>query len=384
MGKLLIFFTLLLLSFTFSGFETAFLSILKSEIAKIKSTFIRKLLNEFKKNELTTILTLLLSNTTVNTFSANIFSWLFSLWISKSHFPLKYAPLAEIFIFTLIILILGEITPKIISIRWPLTMSKILSPVVYPFFLFTKSITNLLPQKTLIANAPKKDEKLCVLDELEDLALRVDINLRSRISLLRIQAIHIMKPREKVTCINLHTTIGDFKKIVSKTRHTHYPVVMGNELMGVLNLNDPKIYSARDDDPVDWYLSQCPRVPSTLNALKILREFGEQDFIAVVDEYGNFVGIITPMDVLSKFFPELNVKWVSKNTLIVPGDILLSDLEAVIGKTLPFQSLTLQALIMEQTGRIPDEGETIDLKYIKCEIVEKDLAKIKKVKVEIP
>jgi CBS domain containing-hemolysin-like protein len=382
MGQILIFLILLFFSFSFSGFEAALFSTLRAEIERFKGKFLRQLIGKMKERESIILLTLLVGNTIVNAYAASIFSAMFSEKAKFIGFPPGYKNIIEIAVFTCIILIFGELSPKLISIRYHNFMIKLLSGVISPFFYLFNILSSILPLKNKrFREIPSEDEE--IMDELEELALGADPALKSRISLLHLKTQDIMTPVEKVVCLKPETTIAEFREILNKTRHSNYPVVKDHEIFGVVNIYDRGLIKANPEEKVEKFLSSAPRVLSTLSVIKILREHRDKDFFLVIDEYGNFLGIITLKDILARLFPEINIKWLDKKKLIVPGDILTSDLEVVMGRTLVYDLPTLQAIIMEKTGRIPEEGEKIDLDDFSVEILEKEYSKLKKVMIEI-
>ncbi|MGB9824026.1 MAG: CNNM domain-containing protein [Candidatus Hydrothermia bacterium] len=382
MGQLLIFLILLFFSFSFSGLEAALFSTLRAEIERFKGKFLRQLINEMKEKESITLLTLLVGNTIVNAYAASIFSAMFSEKVKFIGFSPAFKNILEITVFTLIILIFGELSPKLISIRYHNFMVKSLSGLIFPFFYTLNILSSIFPLKNKgFPRAPSEDEE--IMDELEELALGADPALKSRISLLHLKTQDVMTPVEKVVCLKPETTIAEFREILNKTRHSNYPVVKDHEILGVVNIYDGDLIKADPEEKVEKFISDAPRVLSTLSVVKILREYRDKDFFLIIDEYGNFLGIITLKDILARLFPEISIKWLDKKKLIVPGDILTSDLEVVLGRTLAYDMPTLQAIIMEKTGRIPEEGEKIDLDDFSVEILEKEYSKLKKVMIEI-
>lgn len=380
MGKFLIFLLLLFLSFNFSGCETAIFSTLRAELERIKNRFILQIAEKLKNFEKEALFSLLVSNTFVNTFAASIFSTLFWGFFSNLKLPTGLAQFVDVLIFTAIILIFGEVSPKLIAVKYPLKMLSFHSLVVYPFFLLLKPVARFIPS----FNFENKDEgEADVLDEMEELAITSDPILRSRISMLHIKVGELMTPRDDVIALKPTDTVKYFLELVGKYPYSNYPVLNGSELLGVLKVSDARILEANPEDKVANFLTECPTVPVNVRALKVLKDYGYEEFFAVIDEYGNFVGVLTLWDVLERLYPEPSVKWIGKKSLIVSGDIPLNDLELILRRRIPFNTPTIQSLIMEVTGRIPEEGEVVELEGIKFEIIEKEFAKLTKIKVEL-
>lgn len=380
MGKILIFFLLLFFSFNLSGCETAIFSTLRAELEKIKNRLIFRIAEELKQFENETLFSLLVSNTFVNTFAASIFSSLFWSFLGNMRLPSGLTQFVDILIFTTIILLFGEVSPKLIAVKYPLKMLSINSLVVYPFFLLLKPVAKFIPSFSL---EEADDTAGDVLDEMEELAITSDPALSSRISILHIRVGELMTPRDDIVALKPTDTVKYFLEVVGRHSYSNYPVLDGSEFLGVLKVGDTRIIQADPEEKVERFVTECPVVPVNVRVLKILKDHPDDEFFAVIDEYGNFVGVLTQWDVLERFYPEPPVKWIGKRSLIVSGDLPLHDMELILRKRIPFDTPTVQSLIMELTGRIPDEGEFIELEGIKFEVIEKEFAKLNKIKVEL-
>uniref|UniRef100_A0A7V4E511 DUF21 domain-containing protein n=1 Tax=candidate division WOR-3 bacterium TaxID=2052148 RepID=A0A7V4E511_UNCW3 len=380
MGKILIFFLLLFFSFNLSGCETAIFSTLRAELEKIKSRLILRIAEKLKQFEKETLFSLLVSNTFVNTFTASIFSSLFSSFWGDLRIPYGLKQFIDILIFTAIILVFGEVSPKLIAVKYPLKMLSINSLVVYPFFLLLKPVAKFIPTFSF----KESDDAIGdVLDEMEDLAITSDPALSSRISILRTKVGELMTPRDNIVALKPTDTVKYFLEVVGRYSYSSYPVLDGSEFLGVLRVSDVRIIEADPEEKVERFVSECPAVPVNVLVLKVLKDYPDDAFFAVIDEYGNFVGVLTLWDVLERFHPAPPVKWIGKKSLIVSGDLPIHDMELILRKRIPFDTPTVQSLIMELTGRIPDEGEFIEFEGIKFEIIEKEFAKLTKIKVEL-
>ncbi len=379
MATIIIFFILLFLSFNFSGSETAIFSILKTELDQIRVKFIRNLSYNLKENERITLFVLLVANTIVNSYAASIFSVLFKGfgWNLKSF---SFASgIAEVIVLTFIILLLGEVTPKIISVKYPLKMMKVYSFVVSPFYFLLRPLATVVTNKLFACESTSID----VLDEVEELAIESDPLLKSRISLLDTTVGEIMTSKDSVVFLKPEDRISDLYDLLNRYGFSNYPVLKGEDLIGMVSIKDLRLANASKDEVVTKYLLPCASLPSNTGIVNFLKTYKSDDFFAVVDEYGTFVGIFTFDDILKRIFPEPKVQWIGKKVLLVKGSLSLSELEYILGRRLPFDAPTVQALLMEHTGTIPGEGEIIQIGGLKFEIVEKEFSKLKKIKVEV-
>jgi CBS domain containing-hemolysin-like protein len=380
MVSILIFLLLLFLSFTFSGCEAALFSVLRIELDRIKRGFGSRCMLELKNREQLTLFVLLFSNTVVNAYAASLFSALSEGYLKRFGFSFVPEQFLDVVFFTVLILITGEVTPKLLAVRFPVKMLRFFSIIVYPFYFLLKPLVRILPSK--IVSMKRTDAFEDVIDELEELSMMSDPVLRSRISVVHAKVGDLMTPRDDVVYLRPEDKISRLLEEVGRHRYANYPVIEGAELLGVLRLRDSRLYDASPEDTVKDYMVACPTVPITAPLLNLLK-MPQEDFFAVVDEYGNFVGVITHWDILKRLNPEPKLRWIGKKSLIVPGDISLHDFEIAIKRRLSRSAPTLQALIMEETDRIPLEGEVIVIEGIRFEILEKELAKIKKIKVEL-
>ena len=372
---------LLFLSFASSGSEAALFSILKVELQGLGKGFFRKVTTELKNNEHITLFVLLLVNTVVNAYAASLFSAIFNDFLKSLNLQVVPYQILDVLIFTVLILIIGDVTPKLLAVKFPLRVLRFFSLIIYPFYIILKPIVQLLPQRFTYIKKFETFED--VIDELEDLAMSQDAVLRSRISLLHARVGDLMTPKDSVIYLKFGDTVAHFREVASRYGYRIYPVLEDTEIKGIVSLDNIKLIRARTDEKIKNYTAPCKTVPVTSMVFKVIKEERGDDFFAVVDEYGNFVGILTKWDIFERLNPEPRVRWIDKKSVIVPGDITLHDFELVLRRKLSFSAPTLQALIMEETGRIPNEGEIISIEDMKLEILEKEFAKILRVRVEL-
>ena len=403
---------LLLLSAIFSASEVAFFSlppIFIEEQKKSKKRNSKIILNLLKNNDFL-LATILVSNNFVN-----IGFVILSTTISNKIFNLSDNPalkfIIEVAFITSIILLFGEIIPKIYATHHNKLIAKtfapliyILSKIFYPISLILikvgqsfKKYTNRLNVSDLTIEKLSEALEIGVegIEEEKDLLEGV-VNLRNT------EVSQIMTPRVDVVAIEYDTDFEELIKIIKETEYSRIPVFQENidNVKGILYIKDilPYINLKR----FQWQkLIRNPYfVPETKKIDELLREFQSKKIhmAIVVDEYGGTSGIVTLEDILEEIVGEITDETddeekeyikINDNTYYFDGKILINDFCKVIGLDKEFfndiigEADTLAGLILEIRKKIPEKNEIIHYKNLTIQILKLENRRIKKVKVII-
>ena len=211
----------------------------------------------------------------------------------------------------------------------------------------------------------------------------------------------IMTPRPELIWIEKDTTLSEFLKIYDQNPHTRFPVFQDSvdNVKGLLSVKD--IVQAlskdrlEDDDSVTNLLRTVNFVPESKKVGTLFSELRTQgiSLVMVVDEYGGIAGLVTLKQLLEVIVgpvvedgdpseePFVTVDDVT--FLIVPA-ISVSDATDLLSTTFPDGNYqTLAGFILEQLGRIPEEGDHLDYQTLRFSIIEMSGVKIKKVQAKI-
>jgi magnesium and cobalt exporter, CNNM family len=181
----------------------------------------------------------------------------------------------------------------------------------------------------------------------------------------------IMTPRPEVTTLAADVPVRAGLTEVLATRHSRFPVLNGDGVLGVVHLSDLArgLLERGEDTPVRELLSPALFVPETMPVDDLLRQLqAERASLAVVlDEYGDFTGVVTVEDVIEEIVGEIDderdraraVAQQPDGRLLVRGHVPLEDL-ADHGVDLVDETVTsVGGLVFTRLGRLPRTGDTV-------------------------
>lgn len=313
--------------------------------------------------------------------------------------------LLEIALLSLLLLMFGEIIPKIYATghnyRVALFMSQpmmFLQQLLYPLASLLVNATNVVDRR--IAHKGHNitmDELSEALDLTESGTEAPEERkiLKGIIKFGDIAVREIMRPRIDVTAAEDTTSFQELLGIVEESGYSRIPIYNENldNVTGLLYIKDliPHIHKPAD---FNWQSLQRTAffVPENKKINDLLQEFQSKKIhlAIVVDEYGGTSGIVTLEDILEEIVGEINDEFDSETddityskiddyTYIFEGKTLLNDFCKVMGlddrifQDVKGESDTLAGLVLEMAGKIPDSGEqfTYGNFIFKPEVVDK-------------
>ncbi len=226
--------------------------------------------------------------------------------------------LFNVVIITFLILLFGEIIPKILAgykslsyVRFVARFIGFISKILSPFsFLLVKAAT-VVENKVIDNEQSFSMDDLSTAVSLSTMSSKEDKNILTRLVKFRETTVReIMVQRIDVTTIESTTNFQDLKEKIIEWEYSRVPVYQNDidKIIGVLHLKDilPHI------DKVDYHWLTLLRkplyVPENKKINDLLEEFKAKKihFAIVVDEYGGFSGIVTLEDVLEEVVGEIN------------------------------------------------------------------------------
>lgn len=414
---LLIILVLLALSALTSSSESAFFSLKPSDNATIKNSsdarvkMILKLLA--KPQEL--LATLLIFNNFINVGIV-----ILSSFVLNDIYPVKEGQellrlLVEVVGITLVLLLFGEVIPKIFANRNALSVSTWMS---YPMHFL-----NRLPPLSWLKAAlvwgtnfiQKLGQKNATLDqnELEQaLALTKQENgseeehkiLEGIVKFGKTEASEIMTPRVEVEDIDADSNFHEVLQKIIDVGFSRMPIFSDSpdNIIGILYIKDLLNHLEKEPD-FDWktVLRKPYFVPENKKINDLLQEFRnmKMHMAVVVDEYGGASGIVTLEDILEEIVgditdefddAQINYTKQAENTFVFEGRTSLNDLLKIIGEeheqTIEAhrgEAETLGGLIIEVGGRILKNNEYLVVGPLKLIVESSDKKRVKSVKVVI-
>ncbi len=375
----------------FSASETAFTSFnrtkmkTKAEEGNKKAALVLKMSDSYDK----LLSTILVGNNIVNI----ALSSMATIWFLKLLTDLaaeSFASTISTAATTVVVLIFGEITPKIIAKDHPegLAMSVarflrflcvILTPINFIFGLWKKLINLII--KPNEAEAVTEGEVLTLVDEAHEDGIIDEYNkelIENIFEFDDLTAGEIATHRIEITMLSLDSTPEEWDEIIYSSRFSRYPVY-GESVDNIVGILDARAYFRLDSKERKTVLKEAvvPAyfVPEAVKADVLFRNMKakKESCAIVLDEYGGVLGIITLTDLVECLVGEFNendenevheelITVMEDNTWKISGTAELKDVEEAIGiKIEDEDSETFGGYVLGLYGSIPDDGSTFTL-----------------------
>ena len=315
-------------------------------------------------------------------------------------------------LFTLVVLIFAELTPKTLAAIHPekvaFPASRILVGIQWlltPFVWFVNTIANALLKLVKVdTNATP--------DHLSTEELRTVVNeagtmipkrhqhmLISILDLEKMAVNDIMVPRNEVMAINLEDDIEEIVEQLRSTQHTRLPVYRGdiNDVVGILHTRNASRFLTNPDFNKSDILQECRDpyfIPENTPLHTQLFNFQKQQrrIALVVDEYGDVQGVCTLEDILEEIVGEFTTdtaaidnpdfKRLNDGSTVIDGTAYIRDINKALGWDFNTDGpKTFSGLIVEYLETIPDAPACLTLEGKRIEIikVEDNLVKLSRV-----
>ena len=364
-----------------SGSETAITSIPIQKIHQLDENKKNKRIKRAKENIEKTIGGILVGNNFVNILMASVATLIFVRRFGES----AGSAIATVFT-TVIVLIFGDITPKTLATKLPISflsrttfLVEILSKVFAPF---TEGITKMIMK---FVKTPDEDDAevteadiqaLTALGEIEGQILPAEREIIDSLLDFSDRPIkEIMTPRVDVLFLSIPVVMEDVKKIVDEKRISRMPISRTESLddtFGIVYVKDLfNLENEATSVEVENLVKDAiylPEYTTVLSALNILRE-NQASFACVIDENGGIEGVITIKDVLSEFVGDLpdehderfkGIKRLGPGQWIVEGKTDIDDFEEFFGLDSQESDVaTVGGLYLSYSEKLPSINEKI-------------------------
>ncbi len=396
--QILFFILLLLSSALVSGSEVAFFSFTPENLEhlkKSKSNTDKIILKHLDKSDYL-LATILIANTFINIAIVILTTYISSALIDfHDNELIKF--LTEAVFVTFMILLFGEIIPKIYANKNKLQFARIMA---YPLYLLQRifyPLPGLLAKTTNIVNKRmQKKEKISMSDISYAVDLTIDHSksekkiIKSVITLSSKEVREIMTPRVDVVVLNYYDKLSKIKEIIANNEFSRLPVYKDNldNIEGVLYIKDlVQIFEQENYHNWQRLIKPAYFVPENKKLDDLLQEFKMKKvhLAIVVDEYGGFSGIITLEDIIEEIVGEINDEFdidenmltpLDKNKYIVDGKLLLNDLQKYLNLPSNFfdeiknEVESVAGLILEILGEFPKQNQKIKYKNLEFQVKE--------------
>ena len=403
---------LLLVSGFASGSEIAFFSLSPQDLEELDAdknpcdARIEQLRNDSER----TLATILIANNFVNVTIIMLCNYIFSSLVQFKVAWLEFIVITVLLTFML--LLFGEIMPKIYSRQAPLKFCrKAVSGIIFLRKVFWPLETILIKSGMIAEKAVPKESRQLSVDDLEQaLELTDEDDIKDEQSMLQgiirfgdETANDVMTPRQDIENIEIHSSFKEVLQFINDNNYSRIPVYQGNEdnIRGVLYIKDLLPYISKPEGFRWQSLIRPPYfVPETKRLDDLLREFQENKIhiAIVVDEFGGTSGLVTLEDILEEIVGEINDEYdedvkpytkLNNNTYIFEGKILLSDFCKVLQvdddefDDVAGDADSLAGLLLELKGDFLSLHEKLSYKQYTFEVMEVEERRISRVKVTI-
>ena len=406
---------LLLSSALVSGSEVAFFSLSPSYIKEAVNATSKplRIIAQLRKNPRRLLAIILLLNNLINIATVLLFASMTSLFFESITQPsLRF--LAEVGLITTIVLLFGEILPKIYANKNPEGFAKRMSVPIYfldkyVFFALTypMSYLTLILQKRLgkTGSNISVDHLSQALEMTDDSETTKDEQkiLKGIVTFGNTDTKQVMCPRIDVFALDEETSFTEVVSQIVSKGFSRVPVYREtiDTVIGVLYVKD--LLSHFDKENYEWTkLLRAPYfVPENKKLDDLLQEFQVKriHLAVVVDEYGGTSGVISLEDVIEQIvgditdeFDETDISYskLNDNTFVFDGKTSLQDFYAVtkLSNSDDFEqnkgeSETVAGFLLEQLGSFPKVNTTFRFKKVVFTIEAVDRKRIKQVKVQL-
>lgn len=304
-------------------------------------------------------------------------------------------------IMTFLILVFGEITPKIycnanatkIALRFApvlLAFSYAFWPVVKLFEIITKTMVRITGSSYHAPPITEEEIKGIIEQGLADDALEKDESdlVHSALEFDDTVIRTVMTPRTKMTTLPAKMLLFDALPLINQNVHSRIPIYgeTNDDIIGFIHVRD--VLKEIESDNKMKTLEQIARKPVFVSQEKmvssLLKEMkGRKTHMAIViDEHGGVEGLVTLEDLIEEIIgdiedetdisPGVDHQSIDKDTIITSGDIEIERVNDIFKSDLPEGDdySTLNGLLHERLQDIPQEGDKLELENLRI-IVEK-------------
>lgn len=407
---------LILISGFFSASETALTSFRSIHLEKLeeeKEFKKAELLKKWLKNPNEMLTGLLVGNNVVNILASSIATVVAMRVIGGN--STSSVAIATVGM-TIIILIFGEITPKIIAKNQTIKVAEIVINVIYYLTIVLKPIIKILMFISRfigrILGIDLKDDEALMITE-DDIISFVNVGeaegvieeeekemIHSIVAFGETTAKEVMTPRTSMLAFEGNRTIDDVWEELMENGFSRIPIYEEtiDNITGVLYVKDilEALKEKRTDVPIKNFARPGYFVPETKSITEILQDFRSMKvhIALVLDEYGGIVGLVTIEDLIEEITGEIRDEFdteeeefihkIDDNTYQVDGMIDIETLDKELEIKLPVSEgyESLGGLIITVLRRLAEPGDEIVLEEVRLRVLEVEKKRVSKVLVE--
>ncbi|MBE2246784.1 MAG: gliding motility-associated protein GldE [Candidatus Competibacteraceae bacterium] len=402
---------LLICSGLISASEVAFFSLSEKDIDEIENESLRKRIRKITSYPKKLLATILILNNAVNIAIIILSSISTQLLFAQANIPDWAIFLIQIVAVTFIILLFGEVLPKIYSTYHPLKLVKLmLAPLAFfNVALSWLSAPLLLSGRFFDKRIKKNQETISAIDLNTVIEMTNDVTVTEEekkiwkgvVEFGTISVKETMKPRTDVMALEYHTPFSELLQFILQFGYSRIPVYKEHfdQIEGVLYIKDV-IPHIRKPSDFAWQTLIRPTffVPENKMIDDLLKEFQEKKMhlAIVVDEFGGTSGIVTLEDIIEEIVGEINDEFddeevvysrIDENTYLFDGKTTLINLCRIL--QINYEQIepwvgdadTIAGMILQINQKLPLRGQTIESGGLRFVVESVDKRRIKSIRV---
>ena len=405
---------LLICSALISGSEVAYFSLGPNELDEIDGNGDKKI--EVLKNLLERpkrlLATILIANNFINVAIVILSTYLSDLMIDHSLSELAQFAI-QVVVVTFLLLLLGEVIPKVYANKNPLSLAKFMAqPLYYVRGILTPISSVLVNSTNFIDKRIKKKGHNISVDELSQaLELTSDENgkdeeqkiLEGIVKFGNTEVKQVMTSRIDVVSLEENLNFSEVIETILDAGFSRIPVHKESfdNILGVLYIKD--VLPHLSEDEFDWLkiIREPFFVPENKKIDDLLKEFQSKKthLAIVVDEYGGSSGIISLEDILEEIVGEISDEFDDEDLVysklddynyVFEGKTPLNDMYRVLNidgdefDAEKGEAETMAGFVLELFGKIPKKNEKLRFNDYNISIEAADKRRVKRIKLTLP
>lgn len=400
-----------------SGAEVAFFSLGPNQVHELRLKDNQTDLNVLRLLEMPKRLlaTLLISNNFFNVAIVIISTYVTNSLVDFSRFPYWVAFLVQVVVITSLILLIGEVMPKMFASRNNLKTARFLSgPVMFAIKLFYPLSSILVSSTNLIDRRISQRAYNVSISELSN-AIELTSGsgtpeeerkiLQGIVKLGDIEVKEIMKSRVDVTAVDVENKFTELIRIIIDSGYSRIPAYdeTFDQVKGILYIKDLLPHLGKGDS-FEWQplLRDAFFVPENKKINDLLQEFQEKKIhlAVVVDEYGGTSGIVTLEDIIEEIVGEISDELdepvgefeyskIDDHNYIFEGKTSLNDFSKILEiEDDTFDEIrgdadSIAGLLLEFFQKMPEKGAKVRFQKFEFTVKAVDKRRIKRVLVTL-
>ena len=380
----------------FSATETAFSTFNRIRIKNMaekgnkKAALALKLADDYDS----LISAILIGNTIVNTLASSMGALLFVKVIQNNE---DLAATVSTAVMTIVILVLGEISPKSMAKNNPEQFALFSAPIInvvckilFPFIFVFNGWQKLLAKvsKKSDDQGNTEEELISIIEEAEeegDIDKEESDLIRSAIEFGDLEVGDIFTPRIDITALPVGATKETVAKVFTESGYSRLPVYDESidNIVGILYYKDFYAVAYKASVPLHEIIKPVIYVAITQPVNELMKELQEKQLhmAVVTDEFGSTAGIVTLEDILEEIVGEIwdehdeiieEIKEVNEKEYVVSGRANIENLFSELDLDIEVESVTVGGWAMEVLGKIPEVGDKFEEYGLAVEVTEMD------------